>query len=100
MSARTFSVQTPSHLRAFSGNPDYRTNQGKAIHKGIPVCQTQCCVLCGKKSLGGKLYVLLASTCEYVTREELDEDDLGEYPIGSDCAKKLKAAGIPVFSRP
>jgi len=47
----------------------------------------------------------------YITKEEYAQqerdceargacsDDLGEYPIGSDCTKKLKAAGVPVYTR-
>lgn len=92
-------MKTPSNLRAFGGNPAYQANQNKAQHRGLPVCQTQCCVLCGKKALSGKLYVLLSSGGEYVTREELTEDDLGAYPVGLDCAKTLKDAGVPVFKK-
>lgn len=99
METRTFSVKTPDHLRAFRGNPNYQANADKAMHKGFPVDTDCCCVLCGRVAVGGKHYVLLASTSEYVTREELSDFDLGEYPVGSDCAKKLVAAGIPVFTR-
>lgn len=97
--ARSYSVKTPASLKPFGGNPAYKANMSKAMHKGLPVCQTSCCVLCGKKALSQKLFVLLSTDNVYVTQAELSDDDLGEYPVGSDCAKTLKAAGIPVFSR-
>ena len=40
----------------------------------------------------------LADTGEYVTEAEMRETDLGFYPVGSDCAKKLRKAGIEVVS--
>ena len=38
-------------------------------------------------------------TSVYVTKEEARSDtfDYNVYPVGSDCAKKLKAAGVTVY---
>lgn len=92
-------MKTPADLKAFGGNPSYHDNLNRAHHKGMALCQTDCCVLCGKKALGRKTYVLLTDMGEYTTREALTEYDLGEYPVGSDCAKKLKAAGVTVYTK-
>jgi hypothetical protein len=98
---RVYSVATPAHLKAFGGNPDYKANQAKAKSKqGYPVSTTQCCVLCGKKARGD-LSAMLSNMGLYITKEEYNNsDDLGYYPVGSDCAKKLKAADIPVYKTP
>lgn len=108
---RTYSVVTPAHLRAFRGNPNYRKNQERARYNGSPIDESRCCVLCGKASFG-TTYVLLSNMGEYITLEEsraheascekrgLNSDDLGYYPVGSDCAKTLKSAGIPVYENP
>ncbi len=102
MSERAYSLVCPPGLHAFggpNGHANYDENQGKARHAGRPVGPEDCCVLCGKKALGGGIFVLLCSVGEYITEAELAEDDLGCYPVGSDCAKKLKAAGLPVIVR-
>ena len=53
--------------------------------------------------------MLLTNVGEYTTIEEMNEndklvearggcpDDLGYYPVGSDCARKLKAAGVMIY---
>jgi hypothetical protein len=99
MNARTYSVVTPAHLKPFGGNPNYRKNQERAKSKGgHPLDASSCCVLCGKKAYESGLSVMLSNVGLYITPEEHnDSDDLGYYPVGSDCAKKLKAAGIPVY---
>lgn len=98
MNARTYSVVTPAHLRAFGGNPSYRKNQDAAKHEGSSLDESCCCVLCGKAAFTSGLSVMLSNVGEYITKEEHnDSDDLGYYPVGSDCAKKLKAAGIPIY---
>jgi hypothetical protein len=99
MKTRTYSIVTPTHLRAFGGNPSYRKNQAKAKSKGgFPLDESACCVLCGKRAYQSGLSVMLSNVGEYITKEEHnDSDDLGYYPVGSDCAKKLATAGIPVY---
>lgn len=109
---RTYSIVVPENLRAFSGNPNYRKNQESARHQGHYVDQTECCVLCGRKAIGGNTFVILSNVSEYITKEESAafdadcaarggcSDDLGYYPVGSDCAKKLKSAGVPIYPAP
>jgi len=109
-------TSVPAHLKAFTGNPNYRKNQEAARHNSVRdnyvvgryASETECCALCGKKALGSQ-HVLLTNVGEYTTIEEMDEndkavearggcpDDLGYYPVGSDCAKKLKAAGVMIY---
>lgn len=90
-------IAVPPHLAPHGGHPDYHTNESKATHKGIPVDQTGCCALCGKKALGGKTFVALTDMTEYTTKEELHDCDLGLYPIGSDCMKKLSKVGVTIY---
>lgn len=109
---RSYSIVTPANLRAFTGHPGYEANQKKARHNGHYVDQTSCCAYCGKKAIESDLSVLLSNVGEYITKEEADAfeiecaarggspDDLGYYPVGSDCARKLRAAGIPVYATP
>lgn len=96
---RSYSVTTPAHLKAFGGNPNYRKNQSQAKSpEGYLLDESCCCVLCGKAAYTSGLSVMLSNVGLYITPEEHnDSDDLGYYPVGSDCAKKLKAAGIPVY---
>ena len=101
MSQRTFSVTCPAGLRPFggvNGHPGYQANQERAKHKGFPLDPSHCCVICGKAAVASAFAVRLADTGEYVTEAEMRETDLGFYPVGSDCAKKLRKAGIEVVS--
>lgn len=103
-------VQVPANLTAFTGHPSYRKNQEAARHNGHYVDESGCCVLCGKKAIGGGLFVLLTNVGEYTTKEEMAEhekvvaarggcpDDLGLYPVGGDCARKLKKAGVTIYN--
>ncbi len=102
MSTRTYSIACPPGLHAFggpNGHPDYEKNQNAARHNGHYVCQTQCCVICGRKALGGHIFAMLSNVGEYITpAEHNDSDDLGMYPVGSDCAAKLILAGVPLVN--
>lgn len=98
-------IKTSPELAAFGGHPKYRENESKAKHNGIPLDSTHCCALCGKKAMGGKTFVALTNMGEYTTKEEMAEhwgdtsggDDLGLYPVGADCMKKLVKAGVTVY---
>lgn len=110
MNTRTYSLTCPPHLKAFS-SPNYRRNQSRARHNGHYVSETHCCVVCGRAAVNAKEFALLSNVGEYITREEFEQhekeviargsspDDLGLYPVGSDCALKLKAYGIPLYSQ-
>lgn len=86
------------------GHQKYRENQDKAM--GVTkdgyrfnADQTCCCAYCGRYTGSGTLFVFLTCYAE-MTESELFEDDndaLGMYPVGSDCAKKLKATGVPIY---
>lgn len=94
MSERIYSVVTPAHLHAFGGHPNYRVNQKKAGRD-----PSDCCALCGKACLKTAAYVMLSNVGEYITAEENNNsDDLGLYPVGSNCMRLLKQAGIPVYN--
>lgn len=70
-----------------NGHPDYLKNRrDREPH--------ECCVVCGKKTPKTAKSVMLSTLNEYLT--ELGENDLGYYPVGPECSKALKAAGIPV----
>jgi hypothetical protein len=102
-------IATPKNLNAFTGHPNYRTNQSAARHNGSYVDPSNCCALCGKKALGNKTFVLLTNIGEYTTKEEMAEhdatvvarggcpDDLGLYPVGATCMKQLTAAGVTIY---
>jgi len=104
MTERSYSLVSPPGLAPFgreSGNPNYKQNQDRARHNGHYLDASNCCAVCGKKALGGDTFVMLSNVGEYITEAEYnDSDDLGLYPVGSDCAKKLKKAGIPVYPSP
>jgi hypothetical protein len=101
MTTRTYSLKCPPGLAAFggpNGHPNYRRNQDAARHNGHYLDTSDCCVICGRKAIPSKFSVMLSNVGEYITEaEHNDSDDLGLYPVGSDCAKLLKKAGIPVY---
>jgi hypothetical protein len=104
VSARVYSIACPPGLHPFgreNGHPRYRENQERARDKrGYALDTIDCCVVCGKGTVGGSTFVLLSDVGEYITAAEHRENgDLGEYPVGSDCARKLKAAGVPIVTR-
>lgn len=100
MSTRT-TVTVPSNLAAFSYNKTTPDLGGD---------ETTCCVLCGRNAGQGGRFVYLTNLGEYTTVEEAAQndkvveerggcpDDLGLYPVGSDCAKKLKQAGVTIYN--
>lgn len=93
-------IVVPAHIAALGGHPTYWQTQEKQTHKGLPVEPNHCCVLCGRKALGNKRFVMLTNIGEYTFKEEPSEcDDLGLYPIGSECLKVVTAAGVPVYDR-
>ena len=71
------------------GHPNYHRNSEDRDG-------TLCCAYCGK--LGkNKTFVFLnwdGTPCSPDTQGDV----LGLYPIGSDCAKKAKAAGIKIYT--
>lgn len=86
-------------------HPKYRENMTKAMgttKSGLRfnADATLCCCYCGRYTGTGRLYVYLLSTSEFSESEHFkgdDGDNLCMYPVGSDCAKKLKAHGVPLY---
>lgn len=98
MRNRTFSVNVPNDLQPMSDKWRKKVDS-QTTPQGYPVDDGFCCVFCGKYMPDGHkgTLVLLADGGEIVTLGELTEFDLGVFPIGSDCARKYKAAGIPLY---
>lgn len=68
--------------------------------KGYGAGETECCAFCGKLSLNPKYFGFISSSATFYTVEEGESDDyIGFYPLGSDCAKRLKGL-IPVYKSP
>lgn len=92
-------------LRPFSG-PRYRQNVDRAVDKGYE--EGLCCMHCGKLSRTAKLAAYTKFGGEYVkppeTTEEIEQAEfeahIGYFPVGSECAAKLRKAGIHVVPRP
>lgn len=82
-------------------HPAYKANLGKArIKGGFPADETNCCVYCGRHTRNASLFVYLSSLGEPMAPRDDGFDDLGYYPIGPDCARLARAAGVAVHERP
>jgi hypothetical protein len=87
-------LESPVELAPFGrGNINYHRNLESTGRKDPGADQTTCCVVCGRKTNNNRRYVCLTDGGEYIAKENLTDDDLGFYPVGSDCAKKLQAGG-------
>lgn len=67
--------------------------------KGYGAGQTDCCAFCGKLALGATFHAYLTGAGEFTTPPESEDtltDDLGFYPLGADCAQRLRKH-VPVF---
>jgi len=103
MNDRAYSLSVPASLHAFGGPDKVKYNKNLDATADGDSCIG--CVLCGKKTnsrylVDGGFFVMLSNVGEYITAEEYnDMDDLGLYPIGSDCLKKLKLKpfGVPIY---
>lgn len=79
------------------GHPNYKANVEKPV-KGINVDATCRCVYCGKFVKSEKFFVFLSNDAQVITKEQGNGiDDLGLYPVGSDCAKLAKNAGHKLY---
>lgn len=87
------------------GHPDYRANLEKLGRigfgrKGYGACETEACAFCGKYTANPKFHAFMktgGSFDVFTTDEELmDNAWIGFYPLGSDCAAKLKKH-VPVY---
>ena len=93
--SRTVITVAPD-LRAFS-SLKYQENQRKAA-RNRAADTTDCCVVCGR--MANSEFVVLSDGGEYITPEEYRDTDLGYYPVGPDCARKLRKEGVPTFKKP
>lgn len=79
--------------------PAWQKSLGTPV-KGRYLTEEQICMCCGKPTRKPTLMVYASvETAVYVTKEEAHSDtfDYNMYPVGSDCAKKLKADGVKVY---
>lgn len=64
---------------------------------GYGASDTECCAYCGKYSHSPKFHAFLDCMNEFVESAEVEGGEyLGFYPLGSDCARRLKKI-IPVY---
>lgn len=91
-------VQTPKAFgHADGGNPNYEKNLGRAKSD-----QTDCCSFCGKaagfpvKFWGYHEYGSDYDVAPEAPNETGEKGHIGFYPLGSDCARKLKKT-VPVY---
>jgi hypothetical protein len=105
--------KTPAPFGRTDGYPLYATNLNRAMclppgHKHSGCNETNCCVYCGKVALtphkSPKLVSEKAHFCcfldscgNWIEAEGSDDNDiLGFYPLGPDCARRLKKI-VPVY---
>lgn len=95
------STDTPKPLpfgRKNGGHPNYEANLAKTPHQD----QTAACCFCGKNTGHGRVFAYLLDVGDFAKKEDYahlaDDTNLGFYPVGSDCARKLKAAGIAIYT--
>ena len=71
--------------------------------RGYGCSQTECCAYCGKLTLNPKFFAFLTCGSEFDLYEKATDDQgayngiLGFYPLGSDCARRLKRT-VPVYA--
>lgn len=77
------------------GHPDYFENLSRAKDPE----PSACCVYCGRYVKAPSVFVFLNIENEPVDAEEGQKapEWMGLYPIGPDCAKKAKAAGVQLY---
>jgi len=96
-------MSKPTPFGGPNGHPNYSKNSEKCVThkyvKGQAVVVEPCCY-CGKGISGTpKFTVFLTSDAEIVEADESLPDFLGHHPVGSDCARVLKKAGLPVYAK-
>jgi hypothetical protein len=89
-----------------AGHPKYRENVNRpyldrTLGFATYVCETECCSFCGKPVRSPRFYGYhyYGSTYHQTPTENGEEepiDAVGFYPIGSDCAKRLRKL-VPVY---
>jgi hypothetical protein len=96
----------PSAFGGENGHPGYKANV-EAVgripfgRKGYGACETSCCAFCGRLALGAKFHGYFVFDGEFDEAPEdpevtLSEAHIGFYPLGSDCARRLKKM-VPVY---
>ena len=103
-SAPTFCDKARAFGKGETGHPNYKKNSEKQARVGGRLIQpdiSDCCIFCGKFcGADGKFAAYLLNTSEISEAEHFagdDGDNLCFYPLGSDCAKKFKKLGVPVY---
>ena len=94
-----------STIRPFGqalGNPNYEANQAKATFsdqgRRRSADQTVCCAYCGRYCKNPTIFAFLANVSEFMdAKDDNGMDDLGFFPVGSDCAKLLRKHDVPLY---
>ena len=78
-------------------NPNYEKNV--AASPKAHGDTTACCCYCGKFTGTDKQFAFLANVGIFIDiKDDNGMDDLGMYPVGSDCAKLLKKHGVKLYT--
>jgi len=92
---------TPKPFGGAGGHPSYQTNLERVGRiglgrKGYGAGQTECCAFCGKLAIGASFRAFTLTGASFDARSE-DPDAVGFYPLGSDCARRLRRI-VPVYT--
>lgn len=84
----TLSIKVPT-------TPGYDERRAKAEEKGYEACP-----VCGKAIKNAKHLVFSAYGVEYNDPKDFEAENglVGYLPVGTECVKVMRAAGVPVFS--
>lgn len=78
-------------------NPNYDKNANNARDKeGRRLDRSTCCCVCGKATGDNNLFLYLDGGGDVIEPRDSHNDDLAFYPIGTDCAKKVKKLGTKI----
>lgn len=92
--------EIPTPFGGPNGHPSYDANHAKWCKpsKRYPYgCNTEdACAYCGKPCPTPKYFAALTCGGAFEDAANVKDGDLGFYPIGSDCASKLKKAA-PIY---
>ena len=86
----------PKPFGGVQGHPDYSKNLAKAGTRLHGAGETECCAFCGRLVRGDLFRAWTETGSSFDTRSD-NENAVGFYPLGSDCAFAL-ADLVPVYT--
>lgn len=90
----------PNLPRPFGVGSNGHTKYEENLKKYVPYGDTTiACCYCGRHARSGTTFAFLSNMSEFIRQEEGGDDFLGMYPVGSDCAKILKDAGVTLYDQ-